>query len=103
MEKFKIALSNGREIDDLTLNGNNFISEVEITEDIFKGGLDGVTITSSEGAEEYHEHMSLVQIEHIDGVFRFVLRDLTQYELDQAKTRSDIEYLAMMTDVDIDL
>jgi hypothetical protein len=32
----------------------------------------------------------------------FILREPTQYEKDMAKIRSDLEYLAMMTDVDID-
>ncbi len=102
MEKFKIALSNGNEIDNLTMNGNNFVSEEEITEDIFEGGLDDVVITSSEGAEEVHEHMALVQIQQLYGAYYITLRDVTAAEIVQAKMRSDIEYIAMMSDIEIE-
>lgn len=102
MEKFKIALSNGNEIDNLTMNGNNFVAEEEITEDIFEGGLDSVVITSTEGLHEEHEHMTLVQIEQLYGAYYFILRDVTPEEIAQAKMRSDIEYIAMMSDIEID-
>jgi hypothetical protein len=102
MEKFKIALSNGNEIDNLTMNGNNFVSEEEIDESIFEDGLEEVHITSDGGVDEVHENMVLVQVQQLYGAYYFILRDRTQYEIDQAKTRSDIEYIAMMTDVDIE-
>lgn len=43
MEKsWKITLSDGTQLKDLRLNGNNFVSQKEITEDIFKGKLSKV-------------------------------------------------------------
>ena len=35
--KYMITLSDGTEINDLRLNGNNYISKKEITESMFKG------------------------------------------------------------------
>lgn len=37
----------------------------------------------------------------MNGQSWFVLRDMTPKELEQAKIKSDIEYLAMMCDVDL--
>ena len=40
MEKsFKITLADGTQLKNLKLNGNNYISKTEITEDYFKGKL----------------------------------------------------------------
>ena len=41
MEKsFKITLADGTQLKNLKLNGNNYISKTEITEDDFKGIID---------------------------------------------------------------
>ena len=46
MEKsFKITLADGTQLKNLKLNGNNYISKTEITEDDFKGKLSKITIT----------------------------------------------------------
>ena len=101
MEKIKIKLSNGKEITDLTMNGNNFVSETEITEAMFVDGLNTVVIEYGDHKEIYN-NMILVQIQPVGEEWYFILREPTQYEKDMAKIRSDLEYLAMMTDVDID-
>ena len=51
--------------------------------------------------DETHENMELVQVTEVNGQSWFVLRDMTPKELEQAKIKSDIEYLAMMCDVDL--
>lgn len=101
MENIKITLSNGTELTGLELNGNNFISSTKVTEDTFAYGLTGVQIQIGDTVEE-HEEMELVQILKIEGRYWFVLRDLTAQELVNKKTKSDIEYLAMMSDVELD-
>ena len=48
MEKsWKITLADGTKLENLSLNGNNFVSENEITEDIFEGNLLKVKIEGS--------------------------------------------------------
>lgn len=107
MEKsWKITLADGTELENLSLNGNNFVSETIITEDDFKGKLlkvkiEGKTEDGQEIAEE-HEHMELVQIAHYEDGYYFVLRDITEAELEKMKMKSDIEYLAMMSDIDLE-
>ena len=45
--------------------------------------------------------MELVQVTVVDDRYWFVLRDLTTAELEQEKMKSDIEYIAMMCDVEL--
>lgn len=52
--------------------------------------------------EETHENMELVQISKVGKDYWFVLRDLTDQELRDLKTQADIEYIAMMADIDLD-
>lgn len=97
MENITIALSNGTELTGLELNGNNYISPKKLTEDTFADGLSPVVINGEE-----HEQMALVQcIQHEDGRTWFILRDVTAKEVAQAKLRADIDFLALMTDVEL--
>lgn len=106
MEKsWKITLSDGTQFKNLRLNGNNFVSEKEITKDDFKGKLSKVTIEGIENGQEVvkeYERMELVQIAHYEDGYYFVLREIPQEELDKLKMQSDIEYLAMMSDIDME-
>lgn len=106
MEKsWKITLADETRLENLRLNGNNFISDTEITADIFNGNLSKVVIEGLENEQETireYEHMELVQIVHYEDGYYFVLRELSQDELDKIKTQADIEYLAMMSDVDLE-
>lgn len=106
MEKtWKITLADGTQLENLRLNGNNFISDTKITADIFNGNLSKVVIEGIEDEKESiqeYEHMELVQIVHYEDGYYFVLRELSQDELDKIKTQADIEYLAMMSDIDLE-
>lgn len=107
MEKsWEITLSDGTKLKDLRLSGNNYISSTKITENDFKGKLSKVIIkeTAEDGqtiTQEY-EHMELVQIVHYEDGYYFILRELSADELKEIKMQSDIEYLAMMTDIDLE-
>ncbi len=96
-----ITLADGTRLSNLQVNGDNFISAEEITEDTFFANLDGVIIDTESGRER-HAHMALTQIIELDGAWWFVLRDLTDREISDAKLRADLDYLAMMTDVDLE-
>ena len=101
---WKITLSDGTELKNLGLNGNNFISETKITQDTFKGKLSKVKFEGELYGQEFKqecEHMELVQIVHYTDGYYFVLRELSTAELKEIKMQSDIEYLSMMTDVDL--
>ena len=97
---YKISLADGTEIDNLTMNGNNYISDATIDPEIFRSNCSPVVISDGE-YNEVHEHMELVQVTEVGGRSWIVLRDIAPKELEQAKIKSDIEYIAMMCDVDL--
>ena len=82
MEKrtFKITLADGTALEGLTLNGNNYISDKKVTEDVFRDNLSKVTIEGPDGAQE-HENMKLVQICKIGTKYWFILADKTADEV----------------------
>ena len=110
---FAVTLADGTQLAGLELNGNNFISKAEITEQTFAGKLGKVIITGDAEDDEYgligeHHNMELVQIAHYtqkvhgcaDGWY-FVLRDIPASELEDLQLRGNIDYIAMMTGVDL--
>ena len=103
-ETWKITLSDGTQLKDLKLSGNNYISKTKITEDDFKGKLSKITIENeTDKTSEELEHMELVQIlDYGDKGYYFVLRQLSTDEIDKLKMQGDIEYLAMMTNTDME-
>lgn len=104
MEKsWKITLSDETQLKNLKLSGNNYISKTKITEDDFKGKLSKITIENeTDKTSEELEHVELVQIVHYEDGYYFVLRQLSQDEIDKQKMQGDIEYLAMMTNTDME-
>ena len=58
-------------------------------------------VISVDNENETHEHMELVQVMPVGEEYWFVLRDLTDDELEKIKMQSDIEYVAMMAGVEI--
>lgn len=99
---YTIKLEDGTEISDLTLNGNNYISPVKVTEETFNGKLGAVTITDSDGNSDEMKNLELVQISKVGTKYWFVLRELSANEVATAKTRCDIDYIAMMADIDLE-
>lgn len=97
---YTITLDDGTQIENLRMNGNNFISQEEIDPDIFDGNLGTVTINDGE-TDEVHENMGLVQVTQMGEEYWFVLRDIPISEIERSKLRSDLDYLAMMADVEI--
>lgn len=102
---YKITLADGTVIDNLKLNGNNFISSVEIDETIFDENCSNVTINDGE-KEDIHMNMELVQITKMGEEYWFVLRDVSDQEITQrafmlaasmmaTKTLSDEETLSV--------
>lgn len=97
---YRITLADGTVIDNLSLNGNNFISSEVIDASIFEANCSPVVIHDGV-SDDTHEHMELVQVNVVDGNSWIVLRDISRKELEEAKMKSDIEYIAMMCDVEL--
>lgn len=97
---YTITLEDGTQIRNLYMNGTNFVSQEEIKPEIFYGKLGTVTISNGE-MEETHTNMEFVQVMKIDDEYYFVLIDIPENEIRNRKLRSDLDYLAMMTDIEI--
>ena len=97
---YSITLADGTVIDDLKLNGNNFISKSPITKEIFEECCSPVVISDGE-TEVVHDNMELVQITPMGKEYWFVLRDISKAEMEKIKMQSDIEYIAMMAGVEL--
>lgn len=104
--KWKVTLADGTSINGLELNGNNFVSQTEVTPEMFEGKLRHVTIEGPDDADDEgligeHEHMELIQIaKYADGWY-FILREIPAERMEKLRTRGDIEYIAMMTGVEL--
>lgn len=98
---YRITLADGTEINNLKLNGNNFISTEAIEASVFADNCSPVIINDG-ATDTTHPNMELVQIlEQMAGEHWFILRDISEEELANAKMKSDIEYLAMMSNVEL--
>ena len=80
---------------------NNYISDASREEliSVFEGNLRPVIIDGEE-----HEEMEAVHItrHEADGETWFTLRDMPEAKKAERKIRADIEYLAMMTDNELE-
>ena len=97
---YTITLADGTVLDDLKLNGNNFISNTAINADIFNENCYTVIISDGVNSETYN--MEFVQVtEQEPGKYWFVLRELSASELARIKMQSDIDYVAMMAGIEL--
>lgn len=97
---YTITLADGTVLDNLKLNGNNFISNTAINADIFDENCYTVIISDGVNSETYN--MEFVQVtEQEPGKYWFVLRELSASELARIKIQSDIEYVAMMAGIEL--
>lgn len=94
---YKITLGNGHVIDQLKLNGNNFISSTEIEKSVFSGNLSKVIINDGE-QDEIHKNMDLIHITKMsDSEYWFALRDVSDQEITQKAFMSAAAMMAVKT------
>lgn len=94
---YKITLANGTILDNLLLNGNNFISDTRVDATVFDGNLGTVHITGP-GIDETYANLDLASIREDGGKYWFVLRCLSDRELWERDTRADIRELSDTSD-----
>ncbi len=98
---YTITLADGTVLDNLKLNGNNFISNTAINADIFNENCSPIIVSDGVNSET-HNNMEFVQVtEQEPGKYWFVLRELSASELARIKMQSDIEYVAMMAGIEL--
>lgn len=75
---YSVTLSDGTKLDNLALNGNNFVSSAKLTEADFKNKLSKVTITDDDGKTKDYTDMVLVQVTQVGDETWFILGEKTQ-------------------------
>lgn len=105
MDKYTLYADGVKFADGLTLNGTNYVSKDEVN----VSGLPKVfklMVKDSEGnvVEEFEHAKLLQQVQYAwdDNKFYLAFVPVSEQEILNAKMQSNIEYLAMMADVDID-
>ena len=104
-EIFSINLANGTQISGLELNGNNFISSSEITEEMFEGGLTEVNISSNKGTNYSIKNAKLIQItkDEETNTWWFILDETPVIELLLEQITANIDYIAMEAGIDLEV
>lgn len=107
---YKITLADGTVIDDISVNGTTLVAKRNIDESVFEHNLSPVDIEWVKDEEKaypmmdisgHHENMQYIHIESPNDEFWFGLADIPHDELRYEKLRSDIEYISMMTDIEL--
>lgn len=92
-----IKLADGNTFENLTLNGNNYVSKTEVTEDDFTD-LSYVTITDSDGNVEEMNNVELLQVaQYADGWY-FILEEMTPAKIKAEANNAQILFTAISTD-----
>lgn len=95
---FKITLADGRTIDNLVLNGNNYISEYEIDDSFFSNIMNEVTI-ESEDVRIVYEKMKLISHIKNDGKSWLVFAEPTLEELQKMQIDSRFKTVELEQEV----
>lgn len=96
---YSISLEDGTVLSGLRLNGNNYISDVKITEDVFENNLGTITISDGETSTNYTD-LELVQLKQYGDEYWFILREIPESEMFLSKLRADLDYTMMMEELD---
>ena len=103
--KLTIKTTNGEfVVEDLSKNGTNYVSKIEVDTsqwpDIFS-----LTVEASDGSVEHYEYAKLIQqvkYEWDSNNYYLAFSAVSPQTIENMKLKSDVEYIAMMTDVDIE-
>ena len=105
MDKYTLYADGVKFADGLTINGTNYVSKTEV--DV--SGLPKVfklTVKDSDGntTEEIEHARLLQQVQYAwdDNKFYLAFAPVSEQEIMNAEFQSNLEYMAMMMDLDID-
>ena len=107
---YTLTLSNGKVFTGLEVNGSCFVSKVEVKASDFDGGMKKVTLSGTPASEEDYgapfpngdiPRAKLGGVFPADGLWYFWLEQMSDEEFARAKDRADIDYIALMTGVEL--
>ena len=92
-----VTLQDGTVLGNLTLNGNNYISDTLIDDAVFENNLDTVTINDGESTQVY-ENMKLIANQIFDGKSWFVLAEKSPQDIEKELMEKKISDLEQVID-----
>lgn len=106
---YTLALSNGKVFTGLAISGTCFVSNSPVYEADFTGGMNRVVLSGTSddefSAAPYENgELPLVRFGRVfqaDGKYYFYFEAVSSEELARESTRADVDYLAMMTGVEL--
>lgn len=78
---YTITLSDGRKLENLAVNGTNFVSKTKVDEEIFQNNLAAVVISDGKTERAYENLVFIQQMEWADGTYYLSFREKTKMEL----------------------
>ena len=96
---YSIKLKDGTVLENLELNGNNYISETIIEDDTFQENLSEIEISDGESTET-HKNMKLIANQIFDGKSWFVLGEKTRMDL-IAESQSEQDELILDQQIEL--
>lgn len=78
---YTITLSDGRKLENLAVNGTNFVSKTKVDEKIFQNNLAAVVISDGKTERAYKNLVFVQQMEWADETYYLAFREKTRMEL----------------------
>ena len=97
MEEVKIIFSEGPEIE-AEKNGNSYIVDEKPE---FPTDLETVTIEENGTETELH-NAQIIECASVDGRYWFTIQEIPEDTIEKATMKAQIDYIAMMTDIDLE-
>ena len=94
--KVKIELADSTLIENLTVNGNNFVSDTPISNDIFEDNLSKIKVITPDDTIEFQD-IKLIQNRQFGDKYMFVLAEKTQEEKEKEELLQVLADLAELT------
>ena len=86
---YTVVLQDGTALENLTLNGNNFISDTLIDDSVFVDNLDTVTINNGETTQMY-ENMKLIANQVFEGKSWFIIEQKTPQDIEKERLEKEL-------------
>lgn len=96
-----LTLSDGQLINSLIVNGDVFVSRVPIDPSIFEDNVNPITVTIN-GVSTVHDDWKFCSVIPINGEWWICFAEMDAFEKLELDFQSKIDYISMMTDVDLD-
>jgi hypothetical protein len=93
-------------VSDLTMNGTNYVSEAKVDTSAWPPSFKLIVKDEDGNVTEQFDHAKLIQQEQYawdNNRWYLAFAPVSVQEIENARLQSQLEYLAMMTDVDLDI